>query len=92
LDILSEIAGGPGDRALIRMGLHETGEDPMKELNAPFERFEPYWPFVCAPDQRRGERGQDPRASFGRSNMWMARPAKGKPTSVAANGAEVNWR
>ncbi|CDX24526.1 conserved hypothetical protein [Mesorhizobium sp. ORS 3324] len=28
-DILSEIAGGP--KALIRMGLHETGEDPTKE-------------------------------------------------------------
>jgi hypothetical protein len=45
--ILSEIAGGPGlSWSLIRMGLHETGENRTKGCRSPDEGFEPCLPFV----------------------------------------------
>jgi len=47
-------------------GLHETGKTGQRPGKQADERFEPCLPFARIPAGcRSGERGQDPRASFG---------------------------
>ena len=73
------------------MGLHETGEDPIKERQFLLKGSN----RVGLLSARRGSGvAKGGRILERRSGdlKWMARPAKGNPTSVVANGAEVNWR
>ncbi|MBZ9816817.1 hypothetical protein [Mesorhizobium sp. CA7] len=90
-DILSEIAGGP--KALIRLGLHETGEDRTKEPSSN-ERFEPCLPFVCALSGVPAGVAKGGRILERRSGDPLLDGPAGKrqPTPDLVNGAGVNWR
>jgi len=71
-------------RSLNWIGPAWDGWKPDNGAPSSNERFEPCLPFVCAsPACRRcGERGQDPRASFGRSVTGWPGRQKGNPTPV----------
>jgi len=66
------------------MGLHETGEDPTKERQLQW-KVRTVFAFCLRTIRLAGwcgERGQDPRASFGRSVTGWPGRQKGNPTPV----------
>ncbi len=97
-DILSEIAGGP--KALIHVGLHETGEDPTTERNAPMKGSNRVCLLSahCPACRLMWRKGAGSSSVVREIRYWMARPTKGNQTPVLVNGKVpinrigVNWR